>query len=68
MWSLKAVPFEGSQGFLEKGLLPGPRQQTCKMNLRYLIIPETLREEEIDLERSNSVPHRREDPRKSQSA
>lgn len=47
---------------MEKGLIPGLEQQICKMNLTYLIIPETLTEEETDLERPKSMPHRRQDP------
>ena len=54
MWSLKPVPSEKSQDFLEKGLIPGLGQQICKRNLGYHIMPKTP-EEERDCRRSSDL-------------
>lgn len=70
MWSLKPVPCERSQGFLEKGLSPGLEQLVYKMNLGHLIMPESLTEEEIDLKSSSDLLNaiRRQGPGNSQGA
>lgn len=49
MWSLKPVPFERSQGFLEIGLISDLAQLMYSMNIGHFIIPKFQIEEKTDL-------------------